>query len=324
MRPRSLLLCLSCVIAFALTPQVAAAKIDSFVLPGERSAEAHLAGTHGYRLTIEATNESVAVTAAKGTARVLYYSLAGKLKGDRLDTRLPGVGRIHLRFHEHSRSPRRSAGKCRTLTRKGVFVGWVKIRGERDYTSAESRHLRGDIVRGPRPHCDRRGTARASSDSSKLVSASTTRGKGRLSFMALGVPSTKPQPVVIFVASLVRFRRQMLITTSQSAVGGGPAGLDIAMPPRSASVDPPAPFTGSATFEQEAADQFSWSGDLSVEMPGIGEVSLAGTKFTTALCIDQRCRGDEEETELASIIAGIFSRAAAPTPSLWRWPGSLR
>lgn len=319
MKPKGSLLPLLWVVVFLLAlPAGAAANIEGFD-PGKSTAEAHLAGTHGYRLTIEATEGSVSVTAEKGTARVSYFSLRGKLKGDRINARLPGIGRIRLRFHERSRS----LNRCRTLTRKGVFVGWLKIRGERDYSSAESRHVRGEIIRGAH-NCDLRATARASSETSKLVSASTDRGDGRLSFLAFGVPSTKRRPVVIFATSLVRFRQQMLITTSQSAVGGGPAGLQIATPPRTASVNPPDPFTGSANFQQEAGGQFSWSGDLGVELPGIGEVPLAGPKFTTAVCIDRRCRGDKEETELAGIIAGVFSTAAAPTPSLWRWPGSPR
>jgi hypothetical protein len=290
----------------------------------ERSAEAHLAGTHGYRITIYADQDFVLVAARKGPASVTYFPLESKLERDRIDARLPGIGKVSLRFHEHRRSYDRPGGDCRTLTRKGVFVGSVKIRGEHDYTTAESSHVRGEIVREPRNSCRPRATARASSAESEMVSASTERGRGYLSFAAMTFPSTGLQTNLIFVGSLFRIHGQMVIMSQQGAFSENPATLAIATPPRSATVDPPAPFTGTATFQQEAKRQFSWTGDLAVELPGVGDVTLAGPKFETALCLGRRCRGDEEASEGASIITMAMPRAAAPTPSPWRWPGSLR
>ncbi|HEX5593264.1 MAG TPA: hypothetical protein VFX35_07950 [Solirubrobacterales bacterium] len=308
-------------------PAGAAAKADSSFSFGERYAEAHLAGTHGYRITIHATSENLMVTARRGTASVTYFVFRKKLEGDRIDARLPGVGRVFLRFHERKRSRTRAPGNCPGsdgLTRKGVFVGLVKIRGDRDYTRAESRHVRGEIVREPRDKCRREATARASSADSEMISASTSRGRGFLSFFAFTMPSTRLRSNPLFGASLFRFRGGMAIAESQVAISKDPATLEIATPPRSATVDPPGPFTGKATFQQEAKDQFSWTGDLAVEMPGIGEVRLAGPKFETALCLGQRCRGDEDESEGTTTIAVLLPRAAAPTPSPWRWPGSPR
>lgn len=276
---------------------------------GEPEAEAHLTGTHGYRITIHATSETILVIARNSFASVSYFSLASKLKGDRIDARLPGVGRIHLHFHEHRRSRRDSPTNCRApaeLIRKGVFVGLVKIKGERDYTSAESHHVRGEIVQKYPGKCHRRMTARASSAESEVVSASTERGRGFLSFMTFTAPSTKLDSDLIFGASFLRGRGQMAITTTVTALSEDPAGLEIAVPPRSATVDPPAPFSGTATFQQETADQFSWTGDLAVELPGVGVIPLAGPKFETALCVGRRCRGDAEATENSSLIAGFL------------------
>jgi hypothetical protein len=326
MKAKGSLLPLICALAVSLLiPAGAAAKPSGFATPSNRTAEAHLAGTHGYRFTIYATREDVLVTAKMGTGLVNYASFASRLEGDKIDARLPGVGRIFLRFHERSRSHRRLADNCRgpaTLIRKGVFVGWVKIRGERNYTAAESRHVRGEIVRESRNRCHRRAGARASSTGSQWIDASTHRGNGNLFFMAAGLPSTRLETDLLFVASLMRVRGKMVISNSRVAFSEEPAALEIAAPPRSATVDPPTPFTGSASFQQEAAKQFSWTGNLAVELPGIGEVALAGPKFEANLCIDRRCRGDEDES--ATSIAVLLPRAAAPTPSPWRWPGSPR
>jgi len=314
MKPKGRVLVLLCTVVGSLAlPNGAAAKAVSFFPLGERYAEAHLAGTHGYRITILASNEGVFVMVRKGTASVTYFPFGSKLERDRIDARLPGVGLISLRFHQHNRN--RSAVR----SRKGVFVGFVKIRGERDYTTAESRHVRGEIVRECPGRCHRRAVARASAAAIESVSADTDRGRGTLSFTAFAFPFAPDEPV--FVASLVRINREMGIFTSQGALSEDPGALEIATPPRSATVDPPAPFTGSATFQQESAKDFSWTGDLAVELPGIGEVSLAGPKFETELCRGRRCKGDDEEAK-ASALAGFT--AAAPTPSPWRWPGSPR
>jgi hypothetical protein len=324
MKPKGSLLPLICALAASLIlPAGAAAKPGGPLGRTERHAEAHLAGTHGYRITIHADNTSTFVMATKGTASVNYMGLQSKLEGDKIDARLPGVGRVFLRFHERSRSHTRSPDDCPAgLIRKGVFLGWVKIRGERDYTSAESRHVRGKIVRESPGKCRRRATARASSAGSELVDASMERGRSYLSFVAFSIPSSRLEGNLVFGASLMRVRRTMIVFNQQTAISKDPGSLEIAAPPRSATVDPPAPFTGSASFQQEGAKEFSWTGDLAVELPGIGEVNLAGPKFETNLCVGRRCRGDEDES--ATSIAVYLPRAAAPTPSPWRWPGSPR
>jgi hypothetical protein len=310
MKPKGRVLVPLCVLAIALlVPTGAAAGSGAIVGLGDRHAEAHLMGTHGFRITILASSGDLIVTARKGTAAVNYFLLKGGLEGDRIHSRLPGVGRVFLEFHDRH-SNHRSTDSCRgpaSPARKGFFVGTVKIRGERDYTEATSHHVRGEIVQEGRDKCRRQASARASSASSRLLSASTSRGKGRLSFFAFSFPSAKLHSDLVFGASLLRVRGKMVITTTQNALGKSPDALQIAAPPRSASVIPPAPFTGSASFLQEAEDQFSWTGDLAVELPGVGEVSLAGPNFDTSVCVGHKCRGDKDETESNSIIVQIIS-----------------
>lgn len=154
------------------------------------------------------------------------------------------------------------------------------------------------------------------------LDAFAPRGHGLLIFSAIGFPFVEQKRQVFLRASLSRLRRSMLVANSVSAITRKDEALATATPPRSATIDPPSPFTGSATFQQESSKDFSWTGDLAVELPGIGEVNLAGPKFETELCLGRRCRGDSDEA--VSIISGALPRAAAPTPSPWRWPGSLR
>ena len=41
--------------------------------------------------------------------------------------------------------------------------------------------------------------------------------------------------------------------------------------PVTATVEPPAPFSGTALYEKKPGGETSWSGDLAVELPGRGE-----------------------------------------------------
>jgi len=51
-----------------------------------------------------------------------------------------------------------------------------------------------------------------------------------------------------------------------------------------ATIAPPAPFSGSATFHLEDPKTATWTGDLRVELPGIGKVPLTGEGIGAGLC----------------------------------------
>jgi hypothetical protein len=71
--------------------------------------------------------------------------------------------------------------------------------------------------------------------------------------------------------------------------------------PVTATVEPPAPFTGTATYEKGAGGKVVWSGDLAVELPGRGEVSLADPTFRAKLCRKFACACPIGECFFASI-----------------------
>jgi hypothetical protein len=98
-------------------------------------------------------------------------------------------------------------------------------------------------------------------------------------------------PMVSFSASSTVRRHGLYVLASVSAEGElaafstpDPAGVL-----ENASVAPPAPFHGSATFHLDSSTSASWTGSLGVELPGVGNVSLAGTGFWSALCDDTHC-----------------------------------
>jgi hypothetical protein len=61
--------------------------------------------------------------------------------------------------------------------------------------------------------------------------------------------------------------------------------------PDSATVAPPAPFSGDASFHWVPGMSAEWSGSLSVDLPGAGTVPLTGPPFKSELCLNRRCVG---------------------------------
>jgi hypothetical protein len=47
---------------------------------------------------------------------------------------------------------------------------------------------------------------------------------------------------------------------------------------------PPAPFRGEGVYLENSPTSHSWTGDLSVSLPG-SDVSLTGPRFKTTLCV---------------------------------------
>jgi hypothetical protein len=178
------------------------------------------------------------------------------------------------------------------VVRRGFFQGTVDIEGERDYTRVHLRSVHGKIVDEPRRVCRDAGRGRSSGASQEeLVEASAQRGKGVLSFFAnewLPVYGSRP---VFFDANLVRLRGDMLILNSVHGFNEDPKVVAIDKPPLAATVTPPLPFTGSASFQREADGTYSWLGDLATELPGVGPVELAGPGFEARACLGKTCKG---------------------------------
>jgi hypothetical protein len=297
MKARGLLVFVCAMTALVALPLCASAKPGYFTAPRLHYAKIVLRGSNGYHLLIHGFPGNVDVSAEKGNAEVGYYSSSGTFRHDRVRAKLPGVGIVDLRFHEQSRSREETADDCTgpgELTRSGFFKGRVRIEGERDYTRVDVRSARGKIFDDPKQTCHRDGRARHSAAAQEeLVEAAGRRGRGFLSFSANEWPPFAGSHPVFFHAHLARLRGEMLITNSVDAFTEDPKDLVVSRPPLAASVEPPKPFTGTAGFQRESDETFTWLGDLAVELPGIGPVALAGPGFEAKACTGRTCKGSD-------------------------------
>jgi hypothetical protein len=79
---------------------------------------------------------------------------------------------------------------------------------------------------------------------------------------------------------------------------------NLAEPLAEATLQPPAPFSGSATFHLVDQKTATWTGDLAVEMPGLGELPLTGDGIDAGLCKGRSHCTKTLPDELQSVLEG--------------------
>ncbi len=191
-----------------------------------------------------------------------------------------------------------------TLVRKGTFRGRIKLDDRKSFGQLNLSESPGTITDFPAETCpaskpgastDGAGATAEEESSTGALSTSLHVGRkldgGDLSFdvetYPAGLVGDKGAPQFDFVASYFKTRRGLssFATVQASLVRRG-FGLTAA---GEATVDPPAPFSGSAIFKLESATTASWSGDLAADIPTLGKVSLTGPGTWSTLCQGAHC-----------------------------------
>jgi hypothetical protein len=285
----------------------AAAKPGFSVEGPQRWSEFRLPAANGYRISVNAApvrrkrDPNIFISASKGQRYTVQYLARGLSREDGLiKARLPGVGRIAVRFNELSVNREAAPDNCKgraSVIRHGVFEGRIELHGERGYTSVHSRSAPGKVTQSFRQVCDQReygheGAGGGNSFHLRTLLAGK-EGRRALSFSVsrFDLGPRFGGPSVSFFASSSIQHHGFFVFTSVSAEGEPATFLtpDPAGTLEDASVSPPAPFHGSAAFHLDSPTSASWTGTLSVELPGVGNIPLAGTGFWAALCEDTTC-----------------------------------
>jgi hypothetical protein len=116
----------------------------------------------------------------------------------------------------------------------------------------------------------------------------------------------------VYMETSIEERRGGLIVSREVVDHFSSGAFDFASPLRTATLAPPAPFAGQATFRRNADPANRWTGNLSVDFPGRADVSLAGKRFKAALVHAKRT---EEVT--------LYDRLARPKLSGAAFAASL-
>jgi len=283
-----------------MEPASALAKPGYFVEPGFRVSTFTLAASNGYRIQVaEVGRREVTLTASK-KGQSASYSVHGKrAAADGIEATFPGLGRVSVEFQAAGKGHLETllpGCKGRELVRPGVFRGTIRFHGEHGFTTLSAGRAKGDITEASREVCHfgpakHGGHGFGDLHSSSLVAEHST-GNARVNLLATTLSSkSRPELDLAFFQATFFSRHDGMVVERDvdadadlTAFEADPAGsLD------SATLSPPSPFIGTATFQRTPGVKPTLTGTLSVDFPGLGKVALAGQGFAPELCIDQHC-----------------------------------
>jgi hypothetical protein len=270
-------------------PGSAAAKHGHFVLKASRRMEAHLRGSRGFGISLSGSGRDVDLTAAGHNASV-SYDVRGTSSGRQLKGRFGQLGRVSLYFHPRQKAHfvPEPAGNCTgggKFVEPGTFVGRLEFEGELGYTKVQASRIPGTITRNLKEICNATVGGEAGGPPARWTFLRAGSKDDRVLFDAFKVESNA-RPAInasIFSASLLDLRPHGMSVVRSIQSEGKADAFEITRAHGavlSAIVDPPAPFSGSATFRHGVqAPSESWTGSLTGDFPGIGIVALAGPEF---------------------------------------------
>lgn len=279
----------------ALVPFAAAAAVktpSALAVPPKSGglvlSDFRLEGTHGYTVELVELREadfppSVVLLAHREGLRV-SYEVPGELEAG-VHAVFGSVGRVGVTFHRRKRTVDRPEKGCRWIVETGVFRGEFSFAGEGGYTAADSTSMNGEVLRLPNGFCgfgdDRKGLPTPGFLRSTEVAARSRIPHGFVEFQAT---AQGPASNVGFGALVREVVGPMTVSRTASASAAEGVVFGPGNQPREARVDPPPPFEGSARFRHPAGARPTWTGSLSVSLPGAPAVTLAGPGFTARLC----------------------------------------
>lgn len=257
-------------VAVSAFPGSAVAKHGQFVIEATRTMEAHVRGSKGFGISLFGSGSNVDLT-VKGHNASVSYDVRGRSSGEQLKGRFGQLGHMSLRFHPRQKAHfvPEPAGNCKgggKFVEPGIFAGRLEFEGEQGYTKVQATRVRGTVTRSLKETCSGSSGGGEGGPPTKFTFLRADSNDGNTSFAAWKFES-KAQPAIdasIFSASLFDIRPHGM-TIIRSIQSDGNAGtFDVTRAHGvvvSAEVNPPAPFSGSATFRSSVqAPSESWTG----------------------------------------------------------------
>jgi hypothetical protein len=291
----------ACLLAFT----AGGAQAERLELGPAFQVTAKLPKSNGYELKLVSEgNGEVLLVARRGTALSAVYSAPGNAGRHGIRADFGEFGRVDVRWTKHEIEDRRPPKGCEgrpTTVGRGVFHGTIELRGQEGFVEANLERVRGGFRKyrhqvceipddrhareRARPHHGRNGGQGGGEDNlfATNVLEATSEASGRTVELIAAKPGLPG--IEFFDASATELVGQVQISTAAHALGKGEAlTFSDERPPHSASLTPPAPFAGSASFEKAGAQGSEWTGDLTAPLPGMGDVPLTGDAFEVKVC----------------------------------------
>jgi hypothetical protein len=271
----------------APTDAASASRRGTFTLAFPKTAGFSLRGTNGYRAQVEAVGHRVVLSIGRGPASA-SYEVRGRVSRQGIEARFGRFGRVDVEFRPSGRVVREGPfGPCRgrpATRRFGVFAGTIRFRGERGYTKISATHARGGIESALKWKCKggnrEPGGREPETDVTTILQASTRHG--RLGFAAITLRAPGERGITAFLAGSDEHRGRMRVQRL-SFVFSRRRTFTFDELLTSATVKPPKPFDGTGIFRRGPGGSTAWMGDLTVPLPGEGDVALTGRRYKAHL-----------------------------------------
>jgi hypothetical protein len=312
MKARSvgIVVALGVLVALAL-PGGAVAKPGHYKTKSLSTEQFQLHGSNDYTLDVAVVNRRAQLIIHKaighGGLSVAYF-LRGKLSpGPDLHFPIGDEGEVNLHFVPRGRPEETPLPGCKggpQVIEEGTLVGTVRFRGRDGFTTVDTHRAHVIVARVPSMTC------REVETSTNIVGVGLPASGGEVpDGMTRLIAGSRPGNQIFgasllgeegvicggefpgFSASISR-REGGAEMASSAFVAGVPSNFRIPGsldPPATTTVEPPAPFSGSASFSLTAPRHAEWSGDLAVVLPGYGRVPLTGPSVKAALCEGETC-----------------------------------
>ena len=280
------LIALLCAVAFVPTVDMARATATPSPASGAPlpvPGGFRLQATNGYTLYVVgepprkgAQGSLQLIASAKG--RQATYQAPATVTETSIRANLGDLGEISVDFQRSDRATSVPCGKRNIRFDSGSWVGAILFHGENGYTSAEATSASGNLDWFLGGFC---GLG--------LESGSSGPRRGAELFVRnpglgpeLSIYKHRPGAAALISAHLSEYTDGISIERVTSA---WMPGRDFDFDPRlrTATVTPPAPFSGTARFDLTRKAGRRWSGDLTVEMPGRASVPLIGPLLRATL-----------------------------------------
>jgi hypothetical protein len=250
-----------------------------------------LAANHGFSARIESQGHRVYLRIS-GHRQYAEYAVDGMVSETTVEARFGDRGEIAVEFTptrtlNTTRPPRGCVGDPWTA-KAGFFSGTVSFHGERGYVEIEAQRLKGTVEVSPNWRCPgglRPAAARSFEElepEGDIATLTARAGDPRRAFAALAIRDPEEGNYTVFAAAMVEHREGMRIVRNTAAVART-ATFSFDHEHGTATVSPPWPFQGSASFRRDPHGPDRWRGSLRAPLLGVGALALTGADFTAGL-----------------------------------------
>lgn len=266
-----------------------------------------LPASNGYRITVtgevgasRGASDDVTLFASKNDATVNYLG-HGRFTSTHMTASFGRFGGFSLNFRPSGKVRRVKVpsscvkGRPPVVTaRLGTYVGTIRFMGEGGYTRVLAHRASGGLgdplAIKPKLECQESPGAQRREDHAVRLSANAKTADGAIALEAWAGPAYpftgalgggSGSPYTFLVLALERAPGTEIIRSV--AVPGPTADFVFDSALSSATLTPPAPFSGSGSFQDNADGTTRWTGSLAVSFPGMPDVPLVGPQFETSL-----------------------------------------